>query len=141
MEFKYYIITDLNLILECYIGEFKYKDIFESKMIEMSDPEWKNNYNVLADIRDSKFLISESEIKDLHKHYDLSVKRKSALLTNFPSHVVFGTFLKNYNIKESLILPEVFSTVEAALFWLDINLEENERVKEILNELSGNINI
>ncbi|HPR33582.1 MAG TPA: hypothetical protein PLK12_15890 [Prolixibacteraceae bacterium] len=109
--------------------------------MEMNDPYWKDYYDVLSDIRNGKFVLTNSDIKNIHgyldKYPEINAKRKSAILTNLPSHVVFGTLLKGHNDTElSLITPEIFSTLEAALLWLGIARNEKESIEKIFAELS-----
>nr|WP_321405431.1 hypothetical protein [uncultured Carboxylicivirga sp.] len=141
MHFKYHILSDLNLILESYSGEYEFKDIFECKRKEMQDPEWKDYYDVLGDIRKGKITLTSEDLINIHSylknHKEINARRKSAILTHLPNQVVFGTLLKGYNdINMSLVIPEVFSTIEAALSWLGINLSERERVEKLLYQLS-----
>lgn len=141
MNFSYHILPDLNLIIECYIGDFEFKDIFECKKLEIKDPEWRDNYDVLGDIRKGKISLTSQDIENLNTYYqgnkEIIAQRKSAVLTDRPSQVVFGTLLRDYTkLKESLVIPNVFSTTEAALSWLGIDQKEGERINKVLSQLS-----
>ena len=142
MNFSYFIMPDLNLILEVYIGEFEFKEIFECKKLEMQDPDWRDSYDVLGDIRNGKISLTDHDVENLHKYFknnpEINTNRKSAILTKVPSQVVFGTLLqRHYNIPESLVLPKVFSTVQAAIPWLGIDQKENESIEILLEQLSN----
>ncbi|MCU4164307.1 hypothetical protein [Carboxylicivirga caseinilyticus] len=140
MHFRYHILSDLNLILESYSGEYEFKDIFECKRMEMQDPNWKDYYDVLGDIRNGKITLTSDDLVNIHSylknHQEINAQRKSAILTNLPYQVVFGTLLKGTNNNMSMVKPEVFSTIEAALSWLGIDTSESERVEKLLSRLS-----
>ncbi len=140
MKFSYHILSDLNLILESYTGEFEYRDVFACKKEEVKDPDWRDSYNVLGDIRKGSITLSDYDTNNMRGYLDdnqeINAKRKSAILTNLPGHVVFGILLKGYNdVKRSLIIPEVFSTVQAALSWLGVEEKEYGRIEEILRQM------
>ncbi len=144
MIFKYQILSDLNLIVEYFKGEFEYKDMFDCKKIEIMDNNWRDHYHILADIRKAKITLTNHDLVNLHQylenHQEINAKRKSAILTELPHQVVYGTLLIGHNdIQHSLIQPEVFSTLKAALSWLDIDKNENERITNILSLLSKEI--
>ena len=143
-KFKYHIFPEYNLIVEFWQGEFSFKEIIEFKNIEASDPDWKDYYNVLADdrlsIKKIDFPLNSDDKKDIN---DLSLsqkfikKRKSALLTSKPSQVVISELLKQHKGPEALVQIEIFSTVEAALDWLQIDLREFNKINTVIEEFSA----
>lgn len=143
MDFNYIIFSDLQLIIESYVGNFNYTDIFECKKTEIKDPQWNDYYNVLGDIRKGNMRLTSNDISSMNEYFkknqELNSNRKSAILTNSPDQVVFGTLLNGYNtIKGSLVVPKVFSTLDSAISWLCIKHTEHNRIKDALEKLSEN---
>lgn len=141
MKFKYYIFPEYKLILECYSGEFEFKDIFECKKLEIKDPDWKDYYDVLGDIRKANISLTKQDLVNMNTYFknaqEINTKRKSAILTDRPSQVVFGTLLRGNNIlKDSLVVPKVYSTVNSALLWLGVDEKENEKINKVLKQLA-----
>jgi hypothetical protein len=140
--FKYLIIPDLNLIIESWIGNFNFDEILEQKKMESADPKWKDNYNVLADDRQTNFEINVL-LNDNSKYLSLSQnfikKRKTALLTSLPHQVVTSILLQMHKHPEALVELEVFSTVKAAINWLNIDIKELNRIDMLFNQMSDEI--
>lgn len=140
--FKYFIIPELKLIVECWIGKFSFYEILEFKNMESTDPEWKDYYHVLADDRQTNFRI-EGLLEDASKYFPMSKKfikkRKTAILTSLPHQVATTMLLNIYKHPDAQVELNIFSTVLAALKWLDINADELARIEMILNNLNDEI--
>jgi hypothetical protein len=138
-RFKYLILPELELIVENWIGEFSFDEILELKNQEASDPEWRDTFNVLADDRQTNFRI-DALLKDNSKYFSLSQKfikkRKTAILTSLPQQVATSVLLQLHQHPEALVKVEIFSTVSVALRWLNIDIQEWERINVLLNQLN-----
>jgi len=139
-KFNYHILPDLRLIVECWIGDFSFEEIIQLKMTEIANPEWRDDYDVLADDRQSNKNIEtvsdRTQNSDTNKQM-FQKRRKSAILTSKPKQVVTTILLKDSNPPGSPISVDVFSTIEAALQWLNINPKEKERINDVLDKLQN----
>jgi len=137
-RFKYLILPELKLIVEHWTGEYSFDEILELKNQEASDSDWSDSFNVLADDRETNFRI-EALLNENAKYFSLSQKfikkRKTALLTSLPKQVATSVLMQMYQHPEALVTVEIFSTVKAALRWLDVDITEWERINELLNQL------
>ena len=139
-EFKYKIISELNLIIDCYSGILTLKDVLMFKGEQTKNSLWNPTYNTLADMRQSNIQFSEEEIQKL-ANYQItderwSSERKTASLTNDAGHIVFETMFNLLKPKNSKVGVRAFSTLEASLNWLNIDLINMERISDILAELN-----
>ena len=138
-RFKFRILPEHKLIIESWTGEFSLKEIIDLKCIEAMDPNWKDYYDVLADDRYINIL-NEPIDKDNNIYLPLGQKfikkRKTAILTRLPDQVVAPTLLNMQKPSEALVEIEIFSTVEAALRWLGIDIIEIAKINRILDQLS-----
>jgi len=93
------------------------------------------------DIRHTTVKGVKSDVKKYiefaNNHKGISGKRKLAVITSKPRHVVFFTFLNMFPSR----LPQtmkLFSSIEAAMFWLGGPLELDE-VKCCLDNLKDKV--
>lgn len=97
--------------------------------------KYKATNNVITDVRKATLHITGAEMENLVKyiaeHGFLMLKKKVALLTNEPNHVVAST-LFSLNMKDSNHpqLVNVYSTVDAVMHWLNLpwNTQEYEKI-------------
>ncbi|MCK9304635.1 MAG: hypothetical protein PHP30_05320 [Bacteroidales bacterium] len=137
-RFRFKILPENQLIIENWSGEFNLKEILDFKNTELLEPEWNSSYNVLADDRDIN-IITDFINEDMNDYLPLSEnfikQRKTAVLTNSPSQVVAPTLMNLKKPSEALVNIEIFSTINAALAWLNIDPEESQKIYYILEEL------
>jgi len=121
-KYHYRILHEEKLVVEYYSGEIVLDNLIEFKKILLTDPEYNPHYNILADLRDATFLLTEYEIKRYLDYAQtilyLFKKRKSAYLTYTPNQVVFVTFIDYYSEGFLPIEVKIFSTSNAAISWL-----------------------
>ncbi|MFZ5940564.1 MAG: hypothetical protein ACOYXB_08315 [Bacteroidota bacterium] len=138
--FRYRIVSELKLIIERWEGVFTLDEIIGSKVAELSDPEWNDKYSVLSDYRSSETGIEFGRNIDYSTYKEsagrLLNKHKAAILTEKPAQVVQSNFMKFNLPDDAPVEIEIFSTVEAALTWLGIDVAETERITRILKELN-----
>lgn len=139
MSFKctYRILPEHNLIISSYSGTITENEIISLKQTIKNDPAFQTDYNVLDDFSNAAFNITkESFTKVLHwlqEHF--SADRNAAILTSTPNQVVN---IMMFKAMEEETLPnriKIFSTLTAALQWVDLTEEHEIPILEILQEL------
>ena len=124
----YEIIPELNLIVEFSCGKFYLKDLAQIKQQQFLEKNYNPNYNYLTILSYCDIIYTTDDIIDysseLTKYNELIGKRKSAILTDTPSQVALSV-LYSRQLKEFPISYNIFSTLEAALKW--VNLPTNKR--------------
>ena len=108
-------------------------------MNEAADSNFSHNYDTLIDIRNTIIDVDRKDVKRYIEfaifHGRVSGKRRMAVVTDTPKHVVFFTFMNMLTI----VLPQsmkLFSTTEAAISWMGDPLTYNE-VNTCLQKLRG----
>lgn len=135
---SYKVFPDKRLVLEFHAGIGTFERLKAFKLVEAADSNFSHNYDTLIDIRNTTI---DGDRKDVNRyiefaaaHGGVSGKRKMAVLTDTPKHVVFFTFMNMF----SIALPQsmkLFSTPEAAISWLGDPLGYDE-VNSCLQALS-----
>jgi len=141
-KFKYVILPEKGLIIDSCIGDISFYDIIKFQIHQSKDKNWNRDYNVLTDLRQAYMRIEDINIQTLSKFpLDLinkNTQRKSVHLTNNPNHIVFHTLLNLLKIGDVAVDLKAFSTIDAALLWLDIDLGEKDYINSILIQLLKN---
>ncbi len=141
-KFKYLILPDKNLIINSCIGDISFDDIIKFQMLQSKDKNWNRNFNVLTDLRHANMNIKDINIPTLSKFpLDLinkNLRRKSANLTNNPNHLVFHSLLEIFKAEDVAVDLKAFSTLDAALLWLGIDLRDKENINSTLIQLLKN---
>lgn len=141
-KYEFSILTDYNLIIESVSGNIAFEDYFNLKQKEFNDKNFDPNYNVLIDFRHVEFNVEPKEIKNKIKHVVSTIlkmpdsfgKRKSAFIATTPNQVAILTmYIRTGNIPVS---SEIFSTVEAALDWLDVPVSFPREIVDAANKES-----
>jgi hypothetical protein len=144
---NYRIMGDLKLILECAKGSAKIEHVKQMKIREISDIEYIPNYNLIIDFRESNIDFLNLDIKSLKGFFDFAKNTegvisggKTAFLTNSPEQVVLSSLLKDLGDKLTTNF-EIFSSLEAALDYLDISFVHVKFIDKALNSLSADTSI
>lgn len=140
-KYHYRILHEEKLIVEYYSGEIILENLIAYKKILLADPEYSPQYNLLVDLRDATFLLTEYEIKKYLEytkpvHY-LFKKRKSAYLTHTPNQVVFVTFIDYYSEVFLPIEVKIFSTTNVAISWLKHSISTFDVLENELIDLKN----
>lgn len=140
-KYHYRILHEEKLIVEYYSGDIVLENLIEFKKILLTDPEYNPQYNLLIDLRDATFLLTEYEIKKYLEYAKpvlyLFKKRKSAYLTHTPNQVVFVTFIEYYSEGFLPIEVKIFSTTNAAISWLKHSIYNSDVLENELIDLKN----
>ena len=74
----YSILTELNLIVECFGGRFNASDLLKLKIEELKDPKYKSTYNFLGDLSLSTVDTTYEELVE----YIQTIKSMSGIVSN-----------------------------------------------------------
>ncbi|PKQ65097.1 hypothetical protein BZG02_04510 [Labilibaculum filiforme] len=127
MRNSYYnYVEEHKLLIECFCGETKIKDVFELKCETGSHLHNVPKFSVLADIRRSNSKPSFKEIDEFIELYlqsKLSSKiDRIAIITSTPRQVANAMLIID-SVENEIDIPiKVFSSVESALKWLRCNM-------------------
>jgi hypothetical protein len=139
---NYMILPEFRLILECCKGHASVEDAICMKKTELSDNLYNPAYNIIVDFQEFEtFLdstINESTIAFYNFLKGLNINGKVAFLTAEPHQVVISMILKKLNTDLGAITIEVFSTVEAAISFLGISIENFNLINNKIIELNKN---
>lgn len=135
----YKILPELNLIIEYYCGKINLDDVIDHKKLEIKDLEYSANYHFIADLRDSELdVVSNQDFFDYLDFVEMNNKvagqRRSAILTNTPNQVAI-TSLFRMNSKSLPINFEIFSTLEAAIDWVNLSANYFDDIKESIHNM------
>jgi len=140
-KYQYRLLHEETLIVEYYSGDIVLENLIEFKKMLLADTEYNPQYNLLVDLRDATFLLTEYEIKKYLEytkpvHY-LFEKRKSAYLTHTPNQVVFVTFIDYYSEVFLPIEVKIFSTTNVAISWLKHSISTFDVLENELIDLKN----
>lgn len=137
---KYKILSELNLIIDCWYGELTFDKILASKLEQAQNAKWNQGYHNISDIRNAVFSLTNTEAKKIIDYTKTDMrwqhKRKTAYLTNNPNQVVFQKILELNKSKDIPNEIKSFSTLGAALNWIKIDMSEFDKINNIILELT-----
>jgi hypothetical protein len=135
---NYKIIPELQVAVEYYEGQLSLNDIIEFELREMENSEYSPKLNFIADFRNAELIASEGDVKKfidfLKKTKGIVDQRKVALVTETPNQVVLTTLYALYT-SDMPVKNKVFSTLDAAMKWLEIKEESHKIILKSLEEL------
>jgi len=139
---NYMILPEFRLILECCKGQASVEDAIYMKKTESSDDLYNPNYNIIVDFRGFDTIL-DSTIKESTTNFynflkGLNINGKIAILTTAPHQVVISVFLKDLSTNLGYGKMEVFSTIEAAIRFLVIPIENFDLINNKFLELNKN---
>lgn len=134
--FTYKIIPELKLVIEFGYGTLNFEKGLSFKLEEVKDKAFDPTFNFLVVYTDVHVQFSKKDINHyvdlLKEHTEIIGKRKSAMLTKTPNHVVFN-YLYREALKEFPMTFEIFSTLDAALKWLGVPIENSAKIKSLID--------
>jgi hypothetical protein len=141
MNFK--IISEKKLILEYYSGKISVNDLINQKTLISNKLEYSPNYNIIHDFREVEFDINEEQGVQLLNFFEsnkaIYSNRRVAHLTYTPKQVAV-TNLFTLLLKEQLIAIEVTSTLEAAIQWVNLSINDYFLIESYFNMLKMKYN-
>lgn len=136
---KYKILNDYKLIIRYLKGQINMNDLYSFIDESKHDENFNSKYSVLYDIRDAEFLADRDSILEFSEKFRLMKKihnkRKITFLTNNPKQVVFAIFIEKFR-KLGLYEIRTFSTLDAALDFLNIDKKDFKYIEKNLSEMS-----
>lgn len=122
MPIKYTIDKKNKVIVETWSETITIEEFKQTKEKEFSDPDFNPNFQILSDLRRNNQKIDETIIigiaEFLRLHPEKINNRKSAIIANNPQTVA-GSIIFNTNIEDLTLNTRIFTTIEAALEWLN----------------------
>lgn len=135
---NFIIIPEKKLIIEYFSGKIELNDILDLKYRESLEKEYDPNYNIIDDSRDAEFLIREKEIEfyvnHLRSHKTFVGSRYASYLTETPNQVVIATLFDLLK-KELPINIRIVSTLQAALNWVGVSVNDHSLIERHLENL------
>lgn len=126
-----------KLILETYVGEVNADILIANKKRIAESNEYHSNYDILLDFRQADFNFSVTDleiiVEYLKNNKALQGNKNVAYLTNKPNQVALTTMFAS-RIKSIPIRPKVFSTISAALNYLNIIGLDKPTLESLINE-------
>jgi len=134
-KIKIKVLHSHRLIVEYFQGTINLDDVINAKCFKNHHPDFNADYNHLIDFRLANFDANVNDINEVvrfqKENTQFIKKRKSAFLTDLPEHASFTT-LFSMAMSDLPIEFEIFTTLEAALNWLDVwNFTPFEYQKQI----------
>lgn len=143
LKSAYRILEKYALIIEYHEGLFTLEGIIEFRKKQALDKKFSSDYSILMDLNNVEIAGSTEEVKSYVKFYidnkNIVGKRSMAVLTNTPNQVFYTTLFEQHNTR----LPQktkIFSTVGAALRWLNANIADSQ-VIDILEDLRKSVSV
>lgn len=134
---RYIIFSEYELIIERIEGVLNLENLVKIKADQNADTEFNPAYNLLTDIRSTEVYFPKKDLEMytdfLEKHPLTQSGRKFALLTATPIQVAIASLIQS----KTRHLPqrmEIFSSLKAALSWLNVQEIEESKVKYVLEE-------
>ena len=139
---RYEIFPGVKIIVEYLSGNIDWSDYLEMKKQELSDPNYKPNFNVITDIRDVKNDKEDLEgienyVNFLNGNTSAIGQRKTAILTDSSKQVVHSEILKHMIDNLPMDLKTV-STYHAAFEWTGLNYTARGELCHYLEQLRMN---
>lgn len=135
---QYQIFPEKRLIVEYYCGEVYKNTILYFKNEISKHVAYDMNYNIIHDFRDAELVASIHDVREfidaIKNNKNTYAQKKIAFITNNPNQVSI-TYLFNTLKKETLMIADTFSTVEAAIQWVGIKPTEIGFINSVLVEL------
>jgi len=143
--FSYKIVPGKELILGYVSGRISWKEVIKFKYRLTLDKNYNPNFNIIDDIRDVDIILKNNNdvlefIEFAKKNGKFIGSRKSAIITNSPNQVVNSEILNSFN-KDLPIEFKTFSTLIAAIDWIEISLSDKQLIESYFDELKTQPNM
>lgn len=135
--YKYLIFSSLKLIIQFHQNDLTFEGIKSLKKKIIADSKYRAEYNFIIDLRLADIKMTPNELQRYGNWVQdvLNDKHKSmALLTSNPNQVTSAT-LYRLNDSFTTLHYEVFSTMEAALRHIDIDISNMQFIETEIDKL------
>ncbi len=139
--YKYLIISNLNLIIQFHQNDLTFEGIKKLKQTIINDSKYNPEYNVIIDLRLADVKMTPNELQRYGNWVqDIlnDTKKNMALLTSNPNQVTSAT-LYRLNDNFTNLNYEVFSTMEAALRHIDIDISNMQFIETEIDKLKEEV--
>lgn len=138
---SYKIIPKKKLVLEYFCGNLVWKDLIENKRKLVLEETYNPTFNIIDDVRDAFIVYKEENIIEfvelLRNNAGLYGKRKTAILTDKPNHLINSVILDSLK-KDLPINLKTVSTLHEAQKWTEVLQSDFQLIETYLDELKNN---
>jgi hypothetical protein len=139
---NYLILPEFRLILECCKGKASVEDAIYMKKTELSDSLYNPDYDIIVDFQEFETFLDSTINESITSFFNflkgLEINSKIAILTAEPHQVVISLILRGLSTNLGTFKIEVFSTVEAAIRFLGLPIENFDLINNKIIELNRN---
>ncbi len=135
--YKYLIISNLNLIIQFHQNDLTFEGIKKLKQTIVNDSKYNPEYNFIIDLRLADIKMTPNELQrygDWVQDTLSDAQKSMALLTSNTNQVTNATIYR-LNANFTNLNYEVFSTMEAALRHVDINISNMQFIETEISKL------
>jgi hypothetical protein len=134
---KYRCLEDYGIIVEKHSGLIDVDKLKQFMFKKKSDPKFSSDFHYLIDIRKTQFTRSVEKVRDFidfmaNDHSEI-LNQQIAFLTSESEQVAMSTVFQML-YKGNRQRVRIFSTLEHALLWLNVDMDYNE-VEEVIRNL------
>ncbi|MBN1158281.1 MAG: hypothetical protein JXA61_02780 [Bacteroidales bacterium] len=133
----YIILEESDIIIEVHKGILTLENIIRYRKKQMEDHKFSPDFHILMDMRNVIIAGKPVNVNDYVSFYlknkDMMGKRRIAVLTSTPNQVFYTTLFEQHS-EHLTQKTRTFSTEEAALQWLNVNITKPE-LNKILQDL------
>jgi len=135
MNTNYKIITDHNLLVQKYKGEFCFDDLFEHIKNVTKDPNWSKVEKIITDLRNIDLEVFYKNMDYFLKYRNNNVMKSyfNVFLVNTPLSTALVHLYKE-QLNSNKYKYEYCSTVEYAITFLGLQ-DQFEEIKSIMEKL------
>lgn len=134
---QYRILKTALLIIECHEGLLTLENMIRFRQEQRLDRDFTPEHDILMDLRNVEISGEPVEVENYVSFYkenkNISGNRRIAVLTDTPNQVFYTTLFEQFS-KVLNQKTKIFSTLEASLNWLNVNIPK-QQIEMILREL------
>lgn len=138
MDYAFKVIHELKLMIVVHYGDKNHQDFINTREAVFNHPDFQYNYSIVIDFILSRLKITTEELNELTNYFITTEipheEPKMAYITTTPKQVAFTTL---YNQKMGISEKQfvIVSTLNKALYWLNIDIENWDRINNEINML------
>lgn len=136
--YKYKIVKDIGLVIQFHKNDLTIEGAKRLKLEIIHDTDYEPNFSFLIDLRKANYNFTEEELENYGNFVSEKVKleglKRVAILTETPEQVV-KTTIYTLNKRVDPTQYKIFSTLQAAICWLQINPKYLQHILSEINKL------